>query len=263
MPANYSNDILGLKHKEPLISPAQGFEYQYHPIRNYCKLIFHEYYQNQLLHRSQKHRYARNIPRLGPRRIGTRARRHALDIIDKYLPPDLALMAYDYILNCPNTLKLNLQRTHISNAAWFLMRFEEQRMLLECFFTLGTSLKQIATGLIHTPISVKLSYEDIRIWHYFFFNLNIDRKNISVYPRQMLHLYLRRLQAWFSRAGAISEKPDPRTGFPYSLTNIYNKSETIPLESYTFQMELLAGTKEVSKTLKVYKDVFLKPLNRT
>lgn len=261
MPANYSNDPLGLQHKEPLISPAQGFDYQYHPIRNYCKLIFHEYFQNQLPHRSQKHRYASKVPRLGPHQIGARARRHALDIVDRHLPPDLALLAYDYVLNCPNTLDLNLQRTHISDAAWRLMRFEDQRVLLECFFTLGSSLKQVAAGLVHTPVSVRLSYEDIRIWNYFFFNLNLDRKNPSAYPRQMLHLYLRRLQTWFSRAGARSEKPDPRSGSPYSLADIYGNSKAIPLESYTYQTELLTGTRAVTDTLETYREIFLKPLN--
>jgi len=261
-PATFPGDPMNLQHKEPLISPAQGFNYDDHPMRNYCTLIFLEYYQNQLPHRSQKHRYANQVPRLGLRRIGARARRYALDIIDRHLPPDLALLAYDYVLNCPNTLDLNLQHTHISDAAWRLMLFEDQRVLLECFFVLGTSLKQIATGWVHTPVSVRISYEDIRIWHYFFFNLNLDGKNSSAYPRQMLHIYLRRLQTWFSRPGARSEKPDPRTGYPFSLADIYGQPNAAPLGSYTYQMELLAGTRDVRETLNVYKDIFLKPLNR-
>jgi len=197
------------------------------------------------------------------RRIGSRARAYALDTIDRHLPPDLALLAYDYVLNCPNTLDLDLQRTQISEAAWRLLRYEEQRVLLECFFITDISLKRIAESMVHNTVSVRLSYEDIRIWHYFFFNLNLDLQPRPAFPKQMLHLYLRRLQTWFSRPQARSEKADPRSGYPFSLADIYAQTDPAPLHSYIDQMEMLAGTRAITDTLSAYDDIFLKPLNRS
>ncbi|MCK4791104.1 MAG: hypothetical protein KAV87_45645 [Desulfobacteraceae bacterium] len=254
-------DPLELRQGKPLVSPSQHFDYHFHPMKNYIHLIYHEYFQQQLPHLSQNHRYRTKVPQLGTKRKGIRDRRYALNIIDNYLPPDMVLLAYDYVLNCPKTLDLNLNRTHISKAVWQLLRFEEQRVLLECFFITNTSLKKIENNLVHTPVSVRLSYEDIRTWYYFFFNLNPDTKGSPAYPRQMLHLYLRRLQAWFSRPNALSERPDPRTGQPFSLADIYaTPSAVVPLRSYTYQMEMLAGTQPITDTLSAYKQIFLKPL---
>jgi len=262
-PATFPGDPMNLRQKEPATSPALGFDYAYHPFRNYGKLIYHEYFQDRLPHRSQQHRYHTKVPHLGIRRIGSRARAYALNIIDRHLPPDLALLAYDYVLNCPNTLDLDLQRTQISEAAWRLLRLEEQRVLLECFLITDITMMRIADSKVLNIPSVYLSYEDIRIWHYFFFNVNLDLQPRPAYPKQMLHLYLRRLKTWFSRPQALSEKADPRSGYPFSLADIYAQTDPAPLHSYIYQMELLAGTRAITDTLSTYYDIFLKPLNRS
>jgi len=141
-----------------------------------------------------------------------------------------------------------------------LCLYNEQRIAIESFLTMGVSLKTILKELVNSRPSLQLSYEDIRVYAHFFWNLNIDQANVRHYPRQLLNAFLRNLQNRVSNPGVPNPLIDPRYNQIIAIPDIYGHSNVVPLASYQIQMNLLESTQSIMENMDIFREVFLKSI---